>query len=147
MKNRVVHIRENGWRKLKRGHHRTVPLWPKLRPILKRHLENHKGGLVFPAENGGMLQDIRGTLALAVGKAEIDKRVTVTTLRHTYGATRIQTLDHGAPVSLYTVQREMGHSGITMIERHYGHLQNVRHRRQNVEYVDNVVTFRQAKSA
>ena len=50
-------------------------------------------------------------------------------------------------MSLYTVQREMGHSGITMIERHYGHLQDVRHRKQNVEYVDNVVKFRQAKSA
>jgi hypothetical protein len=35
-----------------------------------------------------------------------------------------------------------------MIEKHYGHLQNVRHRKAVLEYVDNVVAFRaEAKGA
>jgi integrase len=51
-------------------------------------------------------------------------------------ATRIQTTDHGQPVSLYTVARELGHSSVTMIERVYGHLMQVRHRSPVVEYVE-----------
>jgi hypothetical protein len=30
-------------------------------------------------------------------------------LRHTYTAARLQTLDHGAPISPYTMKRELGH--------------------------------------
>ena len=47
--------------------------------------------------------------------------------RHTYITARLQTLDHGAPVSPWTVEREVGHSGTGMIERVYGHLGEVRH--------------------
>jgi integrase len=43
-------------------------------------------------------------------------------LRHTYTAARVQTLDRGAPVALYMVARELGHSSVEMIERVYGHL-------------------------
>ena len=46
-----------------------------------------------------------------------------------------------APVHLFTVAREMGHRSVTMIEKHYGHPQNVRHRNPVVEYVDNMVEF------
>jgi integrase len=42
--------------------------------------------------------------------------------RHTYITARLQTLDRGAPVSLWTVAREVGHNGAAMIERVYGHL-------------------------
>ncbi len=42
---------------------------------------------------------------------------------------------------MFTDAREMGHRSVTMIEKHYGHLQNVRHRNPVVEYVDNVVEF------
>ena len=54
--------------------------------------------------------------------------------RHTYCATRLQTLDQGAPVSLYTVSRELGHSSLAMVERTYAHLGEVRHRADVVEY-------------
>src|SRR5437867_3928489 len=54
--------------------------------------------------------------------------------RHTYCATRLQTLDAGAPVSTYTVAREMGHGGESMVRRVYGHLGQVRHRAEAVEY-------------
>jgi integrase len=32
--------------------------------------------------------------------------------RHTYCVARLQALDHGAPVSTYTVARELGHSSV-----------------------------------
>jgi hypothetical protein len=40
----------------------------------------------------------------------------------------------GAPVSTYTVAREMGHLGEAMVRRVYGHLGQVRHRSEAVEY-------------
>src|SRR5437870_8434996 len=54
--------------------------------------------------------------------------------RHTYCAARLQTVDQGAPVSTYTVAREMGHGGEAMVRRVYGHLGHVRHRSEAVEY-------------
>lgn len=54
--------------------------------------------------------------------------------RHTYCATRLQTLDRGAPVSPWVVAREMGHSGQSQIDKTYGHLGEVRHRSEVVEY-------------
>jgi hypothetical protein len=43
--------------------------------------------------------------------------------------------------------REFGHGSPGMIERHYGHLLSVRHRRAAVEYVEDVLKFGEAKSA
>ena len=54
--------------------------------------------------------------------------------RHTYITARLQTLDRGAPVSSWTVAREVGHSSTDMIEETYGHLGQVRHRSDVVEY-------------
>jgi len=54
--------------------------------------------------------------------------------RHTYCAARLQTLDRGAPVSEFTVARELGHGGEAMVRRVYGHLGQVRHRAEHVEY-------------
>ena len=54
--------------------------------------------------------------------------------RHTYCATRLQTLDRGAPVSPWVVSREMGHRDVTLIDRVYGHLGDVRHRSETVEF-------------
>ena len=54
--------------------------------------------------------------------------------RHTYCAARLQTLDQGFPVSVYTVARELGHGGDSLIKRVYGHLGNVRHRSEHVEF-------------
>src|SRR5258708_2509921 len=42
--------------------------------------------------------------------------------RHTYCAARLQTMDHGAPVSVYTVAKEMGHGGEWMVRNVFGHL-------------------------
>ena len=54
--------------------------------------------------------------------------------RHTYTAARLQTLDHGAPVSVYTVSRELGHGSEEMVRRVYAHLGAMRHRAEVVEY-------------
>lgn len=57
-----------------------------------------------------------------------------TMFRHTYATQRIQTLEGGAPVHLWTVAREMGHKSTNMIEDRYGHLQDVPHRSEEVAY-------------
>jgi integrase len=54
--------------------------------------------------------------------------------RHTYCAARLQTIDQGAPVSQFTVARELGHGGDSLLTRVYGHLGQVRHRADVVEY-------------
>jgi hypothetical protein len=54
--------------------------------------------------------------------------------RHTYCAARLQTLDRGAPVSLYTVSRELGHGSEDLVRRVYSHLGTVRHRSEVVEF-------------
>jgi hypothetical protein len=57
--------------------------------------------------------------------------------RHTYCAARLQTLDRGAPVSFYTVSRELGHGSEDsedMVRRVYSHLGEVRHRSEVVEF-------------
>jgi len=52
-------------------------------------------------------------------------------MRH---GSRLQTVDQGAPVSTYTLAREMGHSGEAMVRKVYGHLGQVRRRSEAVEY-------------
>ena len=54
--------------------------------------------------------------------------------RHTYCTAHVQSLDHSAPVSVYTVAKEMGHGDESMVRRVYGHLGEVRHRAEVVEY-------------
>jgi len=54
--------------------------------------------------------------------------------RHTYATARLQTTDRGAPVAAWTVAKELGHSGTAMLEKTYGHLGEVRHRSEVVEY-------------
>jgi integrase len=56
------------------------------------------------------------------------------TFRHTYCAARLQTLDAGAPVSPFTVSRELGHGSRAMVEEVYSHLGSIRHRAEVVEY-------------
>ena len=82
-----------------------------------------------------MLVDVRklvDRIATRAGwkKSELGTRV----FRHTWTAARLQTLDHGAPVSIYTVSRELGHGSEEMVRRVYAHLGTVRHRSEVVEF-------------
>jgi integrase len=136
----TVTFRPNQWRRLKTStSHRTVPLWPQLESVLRDYLRESArvGGLLFPSprHEGGMVSDFRKALDAVAERAgwkagEIRSKA----FRHTYCAARLQTLDRGAPVSLYTVAKELGHGGDALVKRVYGHMGNVRHRAEVVEY-------------
>ncbi len=122
------------------GASRVVPLWPQLREILHPILNNVTRPpmtLLFPSPRTGKpLTSLRHTLkrllkTLGWTAAKLEKWYG---LRHTYTAARLQTLDHGAPVAPYTVARELGHKGLAMIEKVYGHLGQQPHRSEVVEY-------------
>ncbi|MDQ3083014.1 MAG: tyrosine-type recombinase/integrase, partial [Gemmatimonadota bacterium] len=137
---KTVTFRPNGWRRLKtRTSHRTVPLWPQLEQILRDYLTvTPRVGLLFPSPRvgaPGMLSDFRKTLDAVVKRAGWkDGEVRSKAFRHTYCAARLQTLDSGAPVSVYTVAKELGHGGDALVKRVYGHLGSVRHRSGVMEY-------------
>ncbi len=136
----VVTFRPNTWRRLKTStSHRSVPLWAQLRVILERHLaERPPSRLLFPSYRTGaeaMVTDFHKLLdAVAVRAGWKPGEVRSKMFRHTYCAARLQTLDQGAPVSVYTVAKELGHGGEAMVRRVYGHLGQVRHRAEAVEY-------------
>jgi integrase len=96
------------------------------------------GTLLFPSFASGQESPLRETrrlldrIAQRFGwkRGEIRHRI----FRHTYCAARLQTLDRGAPVSLYTVSRELGHGSEQMVRRVYSHLGSVGHRSEVVEY-------------
>lgn len=139
---RRITFRTNSWRRLKtRTSERTVPLWPQLEEILREYVfgaDSPPGRLLFPAFVDGqeqLITDIRKPLdAIAAMIGWPPGSVRTKMFRHTYCSARLQTLDHGAPVSLYTVAREMGHGGDALVRRVYGHLGEIRHRSEVVEY-------------
>ncbi len=138
----TVIFRPNEWRRLKTAtSHRSVPLWPQLREILQPYVfgaDAPPGRLLFPSatvKQETMIGDFRKLLDVIAERAgwrrgEIRSKM----FRHTYCAARLQTLDQGAPVSPYTVAKELGHGGEAMLRRIYGHLGQVRHRADVVEY-------------
>jgi integrase len=136
---RVV-FRPNEFRRLKTmTSDRVVPLWPQLREILRDYLfgrDEAQRGLLFPSpRTGGMVTDFRKSLnAIATRAGFAPGEVTSKALRHTYISARLQTVDHGAPVSAFTVAKEAGHGGVRLVERIYGHLGDVRHRSEMVEF-------------
>ena len=78
------------------------------------------------------LRDLLDRVAVRAGwrKGEIRTRP----FRVTYATARLQTLDRGAPVSPWTVEKELGHGSRDMLEEVYGRLGEVRHRSDVVEY-------------
>ena len=143
---KTVTFRPNSWRLLKtKKADRVVPLWPQLEEILRAYLlrrerEAPLGRLLFPSpkstpEREMMLDNMRkipDTVAVSAGweKGEI----TTKWFRHTYCAARLQNLDRGQPVAVWTVSRELGHASTDRVENVYGHLGDVRHRSEVVEY-------------
>jgi integrase len=117
----------------------SLPLWPQLREALEHYLAEHPPSrLLFPSYRTGeeaMLTDFRKLLdAVAVRASWKPGEIRSKVFRHTYCAARLQTVDQGAPVSTNTLAREMGHGGETMVRKVYGHLGQVRHRSEAVEY-------------
>lgn len=143
---RTVTFRPNAWRRLKTStSHRAVPLWPQLEEILRAHLYGgdtpHVSGLLFRSPHRRVrseeqpIRDLRRSLdVIAVRAGWQPGEIRTKVFRHTYCAARLQTLDRGAPVSPWTVAREMGHGGRSLVDRVYGHLGEIRHRSEVVEY-------------
>ncbi len=138
-----VTFRPHPWRRLKTPtSHRSVPLFPQLEEILRAYVYGGKtprvNGLLFKSRRGsadGMVNDLRKALGTVAERAGFEPgEITTKVFRHTYTATRLQTLDNGAPISPYTVARELGHGGMAMVNRVYGHLGTTRHRGKVVEY-------------
>lgn len=140
-----VTFRPNDWRGLKtKTSHRTIPIWPQLAEILAEYLDGDgrpKGKLLFPSMRGAeesMIKDVRklldGLALLVTPEGEEPPFLRTRMFRHTYCAARLQTLDGGAPVSTFTVAKELGHGGTSLVQRVYGHLGTVRHRGAAVEY-------------
>jgi integrase len=118
---------------------RVVPLHPQLREILAPYIFGRPPSrLLFPSYITGkeaMLKEWRGTLDRVAARAGWQKgEIRSKMFRHTFCAARLQTLDNGAPVSAYTVSREMGHGSQKMVEDVYSHLGAVRHRSDVLEY-------------
>ena len=139
----TITFRPNEWRRLKtRTSWRVVPLFPQLAEILGPYVFGPRlgrpGRLLFPSFAGGTesrLMDIRKLIdrvAIRAGWKQGEIRCRI--FRHTFTAARLQTLDHGAPISLYTVSRELGHGSEDMVRRVYSHLGTFRHRSEVVEY-------------
>ena len=117
-----------------------VPLWPQLEHILRPYVfgERPPARLLFPSFRTAaetMLTDFRKLLdAVAARAGWKTGELTPKIFRHTYASARLQTMDHGAPVSIFTVSRELGHGSEALVKRIYGHLGTVRHRAKVVEY-------------
>ena len=140
----TITFRPNEWRRLKTGtSHRSIRLWPQLEAILRvyftdREREGGLGRLLFPSpvlRSESLITDFRKALDAVAERADWSKgEVRSKAFRHTYCSARLQTLDGGAPVSPFTVGKELGHGGASMVERVYSHLGQVRHRADVVEF-------------
>jgi integrase len=139
---KTVTFRPNDWRRLKTAtSYRSVPLWPQLEEILRAYVfgaDAPPGRLLFPSHRKGaetMLTDFRKLLDAVAARAGWEPGdIRSKMFRHTYASARLQTLDSGAPVSTFVVSRELGHGGEAMVRLVYGHLGQVRHRSDVVEY-------------
>ena len=81
------------------------------------------------------LGDLRDMLDRVAVRAGFQKgRIRARMLRVTYATARLQTLDRGAPVARWTVEKELGHGSGHMLEAVYGRLGEMRHRSDVVEY-------------
>lgn len=139
----TITFRPNEFRRLKtRTSHRSVRLWPQLESILREYFaeKEREGGLgrllfpspVHPEVPIGEFTKSLDAVAVRAGWEKGD--ITSKQFRHTYCSARLQTLDGGAPVSPFTVGRELGHSSTAMVHQVYSHLGQVRHRSEVVEY-------------
>lgn len=138
----TVTFRPNRWRDLKTAtSQRVVKLWPQLRDVLRAHVDANAikddKSLLFPsarADEEQPITDLRKTFD-SVGETIGWKqgRIRTRIFRHTYCAARLQTLDNGEAVSVWTVARELGHSSVSMVEGVYGHLGTIQGRQRGTE--------------
>jgi integrase len=137
---KLVTFRPNQWRRLKNvTSHRSVPLWPQLKDVLGEYLATAPPArLLFPSYRTGqeaMLRDTRKLLdAVSVRCGYPEGEIHSYSFRHSFTAAALQLTDHGAPISPYTVGKWLGHGGVALVNRVYGHLGDVRHRSEQLEF-------------
>jgi integrase len=158
------HPWHRGGRLKTEGAERIVPLWPQLREVLEHYLETYRhdlpGEVLFASPHVSEdrpltdLRDLLDRIAVRAGFLTpvsdpatgeqrrtaggrpmwVGQRIRTRIFRQTYCAARLQTLDRGQPVSLYTVSRELGHESEDMVRRVYARLGKVRHRVEAPEF-------------
>ncbi len=137
---RTVTFRPNSWRRLKTlTSARVIPLWNQLAEILQPFMFGRPPSrLLLPSFVTGreaMVTDWRKTLdRIAVRAGWEAGEIRSKAFRYSFTAARLQTLEGGAPVSPFTVSRELGHGSRAMVEEVYAHLGTIRHRSEVVEY-------------
>ena len=94
--------------------------------LIRREQDGGLDELLFPATRGGndehMIDNVRKSLDQIGLRAGFERgSLRATAFRHSYATARLYTAQHGAPVSLWTVRGEMGHSSTGMIQKVYGH--------------------------
>ncbi len=149
LKHGLVHVRPNVHYPERKSRHavRRVPLWPQLRERIAPLVKGRSAGdLLFPAPGGGVINDPRVALDVLFRQAGLAKPKGREwhLFRHTYATMRLQTTDGGAPVSPWTVKAELGHGSLALLETTYGHLLQLRHRLDRVEYRPKVKLLRKA---
>lgn len=138
---RTVAFRPNEHRTLKTStSRRVVPMPDQLHGILEpyvRGAEPKIAGLLFPSPvTGERIKKVRYLLDQLLERIDglEPGDVRLHDLRHTYCAASLQLLDRGAPISKWTVASRMGHGGTRLIDKIYGHLGEVRHRSEELEF-------------
>lgn len=139
---KTIAFRPNTYRGLKtRNAVRNVPLFRQLEEVLRPFVFDRDSplpeeALLFPSSRTGrMITSIDKALDRVAEIAGFPKGlIRSRPFRHTYCAARLQTLDRGEPIPTYTVSRELGHGGASLVQKLYGHLGEVRHRSDAVEY-------------
>ena len=116
-----------------------MPLWPQLKDILGEYLATAPPArLLFPSYRTGqeaMIRDTRKLLdAVSVRCGYPEGEIHLYSFRHSFTAAALQLTDRGAPISPYTVGKYLGHGGPALVNRVYGHLGDVRHRSEQLEF-------------
>jgi integrase len=114
------------------GTARRVPMWPQLRAILTEYLASPHVPSGPRLLDGGSCRSWMDRLARDLGWPSELVRLRV--FRVTYASARVQTLDRGAPVSIWTVQQEMGHGSLEMLKDVYVRVGTIRRRGEDVAY-------------
>jgi len=117
--NRILIIQSDPNFKTKAGKSRIVPMNDQVFNLLSRYRENKRSELVFNFE-GEKIREDRLTKGFKrfLKIAELDESLTFHHLRHTFASLLVQD-----GVSIYEVQKLLGHSSITVTEI-YAHLQS-----------------------
>lgn len=115
------------------GTARRVPMWPQLRTVLTEYLASPHVPSGPRLLDGGSCRGWMNRLAHDLGWPSELVRLRV--FRVTYASARVQTTDRGAPVSIWTVQQEMGHGSLEMLKDVYVRVGTIRRRGEDVAYL------------